>query len=120
MNRLLDVFTDIKVSTNPEDLICYSFDASGIESTPSAVVWPNNTEDVVRIMKYAYENSIPVVPRGAGTGTTAGAVPTKGAIILSFEKMKKIIEIDPGNLNVVCEPGLMNGWGFSIRRTLRA
>lgn len=109
MNRLLDVFTDIKVSTNPEDLICYSFDASGIESIPSAVVWPNNTEDVVRIMKYAYENSIPVVPRGAGTGTTAGAVPAKGAIILSFEKMKKIIEIDPGNLNVVCEPGLING-----------
>ncbi|MBE0426032.1 MAG: FAD-binding protein [Nitrospirae bacterium] len=109
MNKLLDTFSDIKVSTNPEDLICYSFDASGIEASPSAIVWPNNTEDVVKIMKYTHDNSIPVVPRGAGTGTTAGAVPLKGAIILSFEKMKKILDIDPENLNVLCEPGVING-----------
>ncbi|MEW6571020.1 MAG: FAD-linked oxidase C-terminal domain-containing protein [Nitrospirota bacterium] len=109
MNKLLDEFQNIKISTTPEDLICYSFDASGLERVPSAVVWPNTTEDVVKIMKYAYENNIPVVPRGAGTGTTAGAVPSKGAVILSLEKMKKILEIDGQNLNVICEPGVING-----------
>jgi glycolate oxidase len=60
-------------------------------------------------MKYAYENSISVVPRGAGTGMTAGAVPSKGAIIISFEKMKRILDIDTENLNVLCEPGVING-----------
>ncbi|MEQ1678830.1 MAG: FAD-binding protein, partial [Chitinophagaceae bacterium] len=109
MNRLIDALSDIKVSIAPEDLICYGFDASGLESSPSAVVWPKNTEDVVRVMRYAFENSIPVVPRGAGTGMTAGAVPLKGAIILSFEKMNRILELDSENLNVLCEPGLING-----------
>jgi len=104
-----DQFPDITISTAPEDIICYGFDASGIEVCPSAIVWPNNTADVVNVMKYAYEKEIPVVPRGAGTGMTAGAVPSKGSIVLSFEKMKKIIEIDAENLNVLCEPGVING-----------
>ena len=106
---ILERLPDIEVSTSPEDLICYGFDASGIEVSPSAVVWPKSTEDVVRVMKYAYERSIPVVPRGAGTGVTAGAVASKGAMILSFEKMRKTIEIDPRNLYVLCEPGVING-----------
>ena len=109
MTKLLDALHDIKVSTDPEDLICYSFDASGIENTPSAVVWPKYTDDVVKVMKHAYEHNIPVVPRGAGTGVTAGAVPSKGAIILSFEKMNRILEIDSENLSVLCEPGVING-----------
>jgi len=107
--QIEDQFPDITISTAPEDIICYGFDASGIEVCPSAIVWPNNTADVVKVMKYAYEKEIPVVPRGAGTGVTAGAVPSKGSIVLSFEKMKKIIEIDAENLNVLCEPGVING-----------
>lgn len=109
MNQIIDALSNIKVSTTPEDLICYGFDASGLEASPSAVVWPSSTEDVVKVMKYAYENSISVVPRGAGTGMTGGAVPSKGAIVLSLEKMNRILEIDSENLNVVCEPGLING-----------
>jgi glycolate oxidase len=107
--RIGDQFPDIVFSTAPEDLICYGFDASGIEGFPHAIVWPNNTADVVKVMKYAYEKDIPVVPRGAGTGVTAGAIPSKGSIVMSFEKMKKIIEIDAQNLNVLCEPGTING-----------
>ena len=104
-----DQFPDIAISTAPEDIICYGFDASGLEVRASAVVWPTSTADVVKVMQYAYEKEIPVVPRGAGTGMTAGAVPSKGSIVLSFEKMKKIIEIDTENLNVLCEPGVING-----------
>jgi glycolate oxidase len=106
---IMERLSNIEISTSPEDLICYGFDASGIEVSPSAVIWPKSTEDVVRIMKYAYERGIPVVPRGAGTGVTAGAVASKGAIILSFEKMRKTIEVDSGNLCVLCEPGVING-----------
>jgi glycolate oxidase len=109
LKQLIDSFSDIIISTAPEDLICYGFDASGVEMSPSAVVWPQSTADVVKVMKYAYEHDIPVVPRGAGTGVTAGAVPSKGSIILSFEKMKRILEIDSENLQVLCEPGAING-----------
>ena len=65
-NKITDILPDIKISVEPEDLICYGFDASGIESRPSAVAWPKNTEEVVRVMKYAFENEISVTPRGAG------------------------------------------------------
>ncbi len=109
MSQILDALPHIKISTDPEDLICYGFDASGIEIHPSAVAWPSTTDDVVQIMKYAYENSIPVVPRGAGTGMTGGAVPLKEALILSLEKMNRILEVDSENLNVLCEPGVING-----------
>ncbi len=109
MNTLIDEFPNIKISTAPEDLLCYGFDASGLEASPSAVVWPEQTEDVVKIMKYAYENGVPVVPRGAGTGMTGGAVPVSGAIMLSLEKMNSILDVDSENLSVLCEPGIING-----------
>jgi glycolate oxidase len=109
MNTLHDSLPDITISTNPADLVCYSYDASGFDRSPSAVVWPKDTREIVRIMKYAYEHRVPVVARGAGTGTTAGAVPLNNAIVLSFEKMKRILELDTENLNVLCEPGVVNG-----------
>ncbi|MBT9538020.1 MAG: FAD-binding protein [Nitrospirae bacterium] len=108
-NKITDILPDIKISSEPEDLICYGFDASGIESRPSAVAWPKNTEEVVRVMKYAFENEISVTPRGAGTGMTGGSIPLNGAIVLSLEKMNKLVELDTNNLNVVVEPGIING-----------
>ncbi len=98
-----------KTSTAPEDILCYGFDASGLEALPCAVVWPQDVDDVIKLIKYASTEGIPVIPRGAGTGMTGGAVPSQGAIILSMEKMNRIIEIDEKNLNVLVEPGVING-----------
>lgn len=100
---------DIEISTSPEDLVCYGFDASGIEGAASMVAWPKSTEEVVRLMKYASRHAMPVVPRGAGTGMTAGSVPSRGAVVLSLEKMDRVLEMDAANLNVLVEPGLING-----------
>jgi len=98
-----------KTSTSPEDILCYGFDASGLEAPPAAVVWPHDVPDVIKVITYAYANGVPVIPRGAGTGMTGGAVPSQGAIILSMEKMNRIIEIDEENLTVLVEPGVLNG-----------
>ncbi len=98
-----------RYSTAPEDLFAYGFDASGLEGAPAAVAWPRNTEEVIKVMRHAFENEIAVVPRGAGSGMTGGAVPSKGAIILSFERMNRILEVDDVNLNVLVEPGVVNG-----------
>ena len=108
MDKLSEILPG-KTSTAPEDILCYGFDASGLEALPSAVVWPQDVDDVITVIKYANTKGIPVIPRGAGTGMTGGAVPSKGAIILSMEKMNRIIEIDEKNLNVLVEPGVING-----------
>jgi len=98
-----------KTSTDPEDILCYGFDASGLEAPPTAVVWPRDVSDVIKVMKYAYASGTAVIPRGAGTGMTGGAVPSQGAIILSMEKMNRIIEVDEENLTTLVEPGVLNG-----------
>ncbi len=98
-----------KISTAPEDLLCYGFDASGLDVAPAAVAWPRSTEDVVKILGFAHANDVPVIPRGAGSGMTGGSVPSKGAIVLSLERMNKILDIDRENMSVVVEPGVING-----------
>lgn len=99
----------IEHSTEPEDLISYGFDASGLEGAATAVVWPRSAEEVIRAVKYAGENAMAVVPRGAGTGLTGGSVPSGGAMVMSFEKMASILHADVENLNVLVEPGVING-----------
>ena len=101
----------IEISTEKEDLICYSFDASNAEATmPQAVAWPRNAEEVVKLIKYASENAFSVVPRGAGTGMAGASVPAgTNCIVMSFEKMRKILDVDTKNMTVTVEPGIVNG-----------
>jgi glycolate oxidase len=97
-----------KVLTNKEELYCYSFDASPHTGLPRAVVKPVSTEDVSKLLDFAFKNNIPVVPRGAGSGMTSGAVPLEGSIVVSLEGMNRILEIDERNRVVTVEPGVIN------------
>lgn len=100
----------IELSDAPEDLACYGYDASFIRGTASAVAWPKSTDEVSQVVSYAAARGLSITCRGAGTGMTAGAVPygTKGCLVLSFEKMARIIEIDPLNMTATVEPGVIN------------
>jgi len=109
MNRLSRILREDQVSTAPEDLVCYGFDASRIQRLPGAVVWPESTDDVVKVAEFAYHNGHSIIPRGAGTNTTGGTVPGGGSIVLSLERMDRILEIDTRNLTAVVEPGVING-----------
>ncbi len=71
------------------------------------LLFPESTEHVSEIMKIAYKNRIPVTPRGAGTGLSGGALPAWGGIVMSFEKMNRIIELDRENLTITTEPGVV-------------
>lgn len=73
---------------------------------PDVVVLAATTEEVAAVVKVAYNNDIPIVPRAAGTGLAAGASPITGGIVLSIERMNKIIEIDKANMIVETEPGV--------------
>ncbi len=94
-------------STDFEDRLCYSYDATKQSSLPAIVVKPHTTEEISTLMQLAYENNIPVYPRGAGSGLTGGSVPSKGGIVLNLCEMNNILEIDKENLIAVLEPGVV-------------
>ena len=91
----------------PEDLAVYSYDAFLPEFTPDGVLVPGNTEEISKIMKLANREMIPVTPRGAGSGLSGGATPIHGGIVLSLERMNRILEVDRDNMVVVVEPGVV-------------
>ncbi|EAL3068383.1 FAD-linked oxidase C-terminal domain-containing protein [Campylobacter coli] len=87
----------------------YSYDATKKHYLPDGVMFPRNEEDISKILKFCNENNIIIVPRGAGSGFTGGALAVNGGLILSFEKhMNKILEIDLENLVAVVQPGVIN------------
>jgi len=100
----------IEISHEYEDLLCYGFDASILEGgLPCCVAWPKSAEEVVRIVKFASKNDLIIVPRGAGTGMAGAVIPNiSETIVLSFEKMRKIIEINAENMTATLEPGTVN------------
>lgn len=73
---------------------------------PEAVVFAENAQQVAAVVKLANEYHFPVVPRGAGTGLACGAVPIYGGVVLSLEKMNKIIEVNADAMYAVVEPGV--------------
>ncbi|MFX1449833.1 MAG: FAD-binding oxidoreductase [Promethearchaeota archaeon] len=111
MNRQ-ELFENLKTivgenNTSIDDaiLFAYSFDVSQFEHSPDIVVRPASTEEVVEIVKFANKYQIPVTPRGAGSGTTGGAIPVKGGILIDFTRMNKIKKLDLENLEVIVQPG---------------
>lgn len=75
---------------------------------PSAVVIPMNTDEVSKIVRFCNEEEIPLTVRGAGTGLSGGALPVRGGIVLSTEKMNCIEEIDPLNFQARVQCGVIN------------
>ncbi len=92
-----------------EDLLPYANDATHFFKSrlPDLVVLPHNTEDVANIMKYAFQNEVPVTPRGAGSGLSGGCTPVKGGIVMDTKRMNKIREIDQSNMTARVEGGLV-------------
>jgi len=90
-------------------LIAYSYDATREHFEPDAVIFPRDEADISQILKYCNEHRIIIVPRGAGSGFTGGALPSSGGIVLAMEKhMNKILEIDMKNMVAVVQPGVIN------------
>lgn len=97
------------IKSDKAHLIAYCYDATKERFQPDAVVFPRDEEDISKILKYCNEHKIVIVPRGAGSGFTGGALPSNGGIILSLERhMNKLLEIDMENMVGVVQPGLIN------------
>lgn len=76
------------------------------EGIPDVVVRPENTQDVANVVKICYENNLPIVPRGAGTGLTGAGVALKGGVMIDLKSMNKILEYDDDNFVVKVQPGV--------------
>src|ERR1700736_6430623 len=92
----------------PEDLALYQYDGSIDKAIPDLVAFPRSTADVAAIVEIANRHGVPIVGRGAGTGLSGGAIPRAGGIVISFARMKRIVELDLDNERAVVEPGVVN------------
>lgn len=100
------------IITDIEGVYAYAYDCAHIHfdaQNPCIVVFPESTEQVSKILKLAFDFSIPVIPRGAGTNHTGGCMPLKGGIVLHFSKMNKILEMNSANLTCTVQPGVVVG-----------
>jgi len=94
--------------TDPMALITYEVDGGLDRGTPQAVAFPQDVEDVVGLVRWAAERGLPLVARGAGTGLSGGAVPSHGGLVLSFARMKEVLEFDEPGRSIVVQPGMVN------------
>jgi glycolate oxidase len=97
------------VRTDDATRDAYAADALKRGHRPDIVVFPGNTAEVAAIAQWCNETGTPLVPRGAGTGYTGGAVPVRGGVVLSLERLNRILEIDEANLLAVVEPYVITG-----------
>jgi len=96
------------VLTSTPELTPYSRDATaGYAQMPAAVVFPEDAAQVGAIVRLCAEHRAPIVPRGGGTSLSAGAVPVRGAVVLSLQKLNQILETDAQNLTMLVEPGVI-------------
>ena len=103
------IVTRDNVIVEEDELRAYDCDGlMAYKQMPLIVVLPETTEQVSRILKYCHDNDVKIVPRGAGTGLSGGALPLADAITLGLGKFKKIIETDYDNRCVVTQPGVTN------------
>ena len=97
-----------RVISTPEELIAYEFDATIERGMPQVVVFPESTEQVAAAVRVAHRAGVPVIPRGAGTGLSGGAVAAAGGVIVALTRMKRVLKIDAVNRVAVVEPGVVN------------
>ncbi|HET8570211.1 MAG TPA: FAD-binding oxidoreductase [Candidatus Limnocylindria bacterium] len=110
-DRLREAVAPDRVIDDPASLLPYAFDASfwslRTNRAPDVVVVPETTAEVAAVVRIADETGTPVIARGAGTGQTGGAVAVRGGIVVSFARMRRILEVDRQNLQILVEPGIV-------------
>jgi glycolate oxidase len=107
--RLESIVGTDHCTSKKEDLTCYGYDATALMHLPDAVIFPENTRQVSSVLKVANAEKIFVIPRGAGSGMTGGAVPVQGGVVLATSRMNQIVSIDTDNLIADAQPGVITG-----------
>ncbi|MBI5018128.1 MAG: FAD-binding protein [Deltaproteobacteria bacterium] len=110
LERLAQRLGSGRVAWGADLLERYAADESTrLRALPEAVVRPRSTEEVAIVLRWASEGPFAVIPRGAGTGVAGGAVAVGGGVVLSLERLDRVLELDEENLTVTCEPAVVTG-----------
>ena len=102
-------FAGDALSLAEAERLAYAYDNSRRSALPDAVVFPTTHEQTQALVRACREHRVPLVARGRGTNTTGATVPVAGGVVASFERMNRIVRIDPDNRLAVVEPGVLNG-----------
>ena len=97
-----------QVFTDPASLITYEIDAGLDRGAPEGLVFPHSAADVEQIARWAAQQHIPLVARGAGTGLSGGAVAERGGIVIEFSRMNAVLDLDESGRSAILEPGVVN------------
>ena len=109
IEALQNIVGETNVLTHKVDLVTYSFDATADvpRQIPDVVVKPGSAEEIRSIVNLARSRGIAIYPRGAGTNLSGGTIPLKRGIVLSFQRMNRILEVDAENLTATVQPGVV-------------
>src|SRR6266849_4018542 len=109
VDRLRAVVGERNCIVEASQLRTYESDGlTSFHATPGIVVLPSSTEEVIAIVKITREANLPIVPRGAGTGLSGGAMPVPGCVVVGMARMRSILEIDLENGWMRVQPGVIN------------
>lgn len=104
---LMDSLPDLEISVDPDTLESHGRDWTRFrQPAPSAVAFPRNTDQVCQLVRVAARQGIPLVPSGGRTGLSGGAVADNGEVVVSFDRMRRIVDFNPIDRTVVVEPGV--------------
>jgi FAD/FMN-containing dehydrogenase len=108
LKDLLSFLSEGQITQKKEDLLAYGKDWSMyFPAAPLAIVFPEKTDDVVKLVQWARKNKIPLVPSGGRTGLSSAATASQGEVVVSFDRMNKILHFDESDLVVTMEPGVI-------------
>ena len=108
LSCLSDTFPAEDILTDPEDCWVYGYDNSQIHALPQAVIFPTTQSQILTTVQACNQYNIPLTTRGRGTGTTGASTPLKGGLVMSMERMSKVLNFSPENRYLTVEPGLTN------------
>ncbi len=96
------------VLSRPEELLVYEYDGAVERALPNVVAVPGTAEQAARVVSIARRHGVPVVPRGAGTGLSGGAIAIRGGVLMPMTRLNRVLEINPEERMAVVEPGVVN------------
>ncbi|NIK68994.1 glycolate oxidase subunit GlcD [Paenibacillus sp. BK720] len=106
--QLIEIVGEAYFKDDSHSLVTHSYDGTPmLQALPNAVMYPENTAQVSRIIKVLNNYCIPIVSRGSGTNLSAGTVPVQGGIVLVMHRMNRLLEVDLENLTATVQPGMI-------------
>ncbi|MGQ0503623.1 MAG: FAD-binding oxidoreductase [Panacagrimonas sp.] len=107
--QLKDHFPPERLFSDPADCLAYAYDNSRRVAMPQAVAFAESEAEILALVNLCRQHRVPLTPRGRGTNTTGATVPVQGGVVLSLERMNRVLRLSPGDRLIECEAGCLNG-----------